>query len=207
MKICKNCKLEKDLKEFSVHAACIQGVRPECKTCYNIKAKSDIIKYVKKIYNTQKVSSIKRNHPPPDYSLDELTEWVKSQDSLENIWSRYQESNHTRRLAPSLDRLDCNLPYTLGNLELVTWEENDRRGSEHTKSGVKLTQHKAINAFYLDGSFYKSFVSLHEAAREVGGTPTNIQRVADEQVITKPDGRTTMPKTSKGFIWKWKEVK
>lgn len=203
MKTCIACLRSKPLSEFSKHSGFSDGRRSTCKQCYNIEQKSDPYRFFRKIYATQKASSTKRGHPPPAYSLDDLITWADSQPHIPALWDAYQSAGHPKRLAPSVDRIDSSLPYSLSNLELVTWEENDRRGSQDTKLGAKITQHKAVSAFNPDGSLHKTYCSLHEAARDVSGSPTNIQRVADSTVITKPNGRTTILRSTKGFIWKW----
>lgn len=203
MKTCIACGLAKPFAEFSKHSGFSDGRRSTCKQCYNVEQKSDPFRFFRKIYATQKASSTKRGHPAPTYTLEALIAWADAQPHLPSMWLAYQNAGHPRRLAPSIDRIDSNLPYTLSNLELVTWEENDRRGRRDTKLGTKITQHKAVAAFKQDGSLHKLYASLHEAARDVGGNPTNIQRVADQTPIMKPNGRTTVLRFTKGLKWKW----
>lgn len=203
MKTCIQCCKQQPLDAFSKHSGFSDGLRSSCKSCYNSNAKSDRDRFIRKIFATQNAASTKRGHPAPAYTLDWLTSWIKSQPAFPALWKAYQDSGHLRELAPSVDRMDSNLPYTMTNLELVTWGVNDARGSRDTLSGHKITQHRAVEAINPDGTVYRSFVSLHDAARVVGGNPTNIQRVADKATVTKPDGRTTVPKTSKGFGWRW----
>lgn len=203
MKTCIACQNIKPNMGFSKHSGFSDGLRSECKECYNIKQKSDPFRFFRKIYATQKASSIKRGHPAPSYTLEDLITWADSQPHLPYIWQAYQDSGQLRKLAPSVDRVNSNLPYTLGNLELVTWEENDFRGSKDIKLGIKVTQHKAVSAFNPDGSLHKTYLSLHEAARDVKGNPTNIQRVADKTTVTKPNGKTTVLQKTKGFLWEW----
>ena len=203
MRTCISCGRPKPVSEFSKHSGFSDGRRSTCKQCYNKAQKSDLYRFFRKIYVTQKASSAKRGHPTPDYSLDELIIWAHAQPQLPALWQAYQDTGHLRYLAPSFDRIDSNLPYSLGNLDLVTWGENDRRGTRDLKFGSKITKHKAVAAFNKDGPPHKAYQSLHQAARDVGGNPTNIQRVADGAIITKPDGRTTTLRSTKGFIWGW----
>lgn len=203
MKTCISCQSTKPTTGFSKHSNFKDGLRSECKDCFNIKQKSDPFRFFRKIYATQKSSSIKRGHPAPPYTLEDLIAWADSQPHLPGIWQAYQDANQPRNLAPSIDRIDSNLPYTIDNLELVTWEENDLRGNRDIKLGVKITQHKAVSAFNLNGSLHKTYISLHQAARDVKGYPTTIQRVADKTIVTKPNGKTTVLQKTKGFLWEW----
>ena len=203
MKICIKCGLGKKSWEFSKHSGFSDGLRSTCKRCYNHEQKADPFLFFRKIYATQKATSTKRKHPAPAYTLDDLIAWADAQPRLPAIWKAYQDAGQPLKLAPSIDRINSNLPYTFANMELVTWEENDRRGSADTKLGAKITQHRAVAAYNKDGSLHKTYCSLHEAARDVGGNPTNIQRVADRQVIKKADGRTTVLQSTKGLHWRW----
>lgn len=203
MKRCIACDLTKPALKFSKHQGFRDGRRSTCKQCYNTWQKSDEVRFVRKMYATQKASSTKRGHTPPDYSEEELYDWVISQTNFKSLWDNYQKNDHPKILAPSADRIDPNKPYTLNNLELITWAENDTRGSRDTKSGRVITQHKGVRSLNLDGTIHRTYVSLHEAARDVGGSATNIQRAADKATVVKPDGRTTVVKSSKGFIWEW----
>lgn len=203
MKTCIACEITKPLTDFPIHRGFTDGRRSTCKKCFCVQQKSDLPRFIRKIYATQKLSSALRSHPAPSYTLKELTDWANKQPQLTPLWEAYQASGHLRDLAPSIDRVNSNLPYTLDNLELVTWEVNNRRGTRDTKAGTKITQHKAVAAYNKDGSLHKTYVSLHEAARDTQSHPTTIQRIADAVVIKKSDGRTTVLKTSRGFKWKW----
>ena len=203
MKICKNCQQRKSLNAFSKHSGFSDGRRSTCKNCYNTEQKSDPRRFFAKIYATQKATSTKRGHPAPAYTLEQLIQWADMQPHLPALWDAYQSAGHPKKLAPSIDRKNSNLPYTLSNIQLMTWEENDRLGSRDTKLGTKITQHRSVSAYNPDGTLYKHYVSLHAAARDVNGNPTNIQRVADQATITKPNGKTTVLRSSRGFVWKW----
>jgi len=91
--------------------------------------------FFRKMLGTQRNRSKQRGHPPPAYSLDELIDWLKAQNHLTEMWNVYQDSGHSRMLAPSIDRLDDNLPYTLDNIRLVTWQQNCDKASQDRRDG------------------------------------------------------------------------
>lgn len=91
--------------------------------------------FFRKMLGTQRNRSKQRGHPPPAYSLDELIDWLKEQDHLTEMWNAYQDSGHNRMLAPSIDRLDDTLPYTLDNIRLVTWQENCNNAAKAASEG------------------------------------------------------------------------
>ena len=204
MKICKICGASKDFSEYSIHRQMKDGYRLECKECFNFAAKSDPTKFIHKMYASQVLSSKRRGHPAPGYTREEFVSWVLSQQNWKKLWETYQQKQHDKNYAPSVDRVNSNLPYLFNNIELVCWDENNIRGNKDTKSGHKQTQHKPVVAYTLDGKKVAEYVSLHEAARNTGTQVTNIQRVADGTLIHKSNGKTTMLRQTGGYIWKWK---
>lgn len=204
MKICKICEVSKDFSEYSVHRQMKDGYRLECKECYNFVAKSDPIKFIHKMYASQVLSSKRRGHPAPSYTREEFVSWVFSQQNWEKLWKTYQQKQHDKNYAPSVDRVNSQLPYTINNIELVSWDVNNTRGCRDTKSGYKQTQHKPVVAYTLDRKKVAEYVSLHEAARKTGTQVTNIQRVADGVPFRKSNGKMSMLYQTGGYRWKWK---
>ena len=121
-----------------------------------------------RLYQNQKNSSKRRGHPMPDYTLEELIEWLKNQPTLTEIWQDYQDSNHARKSAPSLDRLDDSKPYTLDNIRLTTWHINMTKAKQHTREGLlntnSITSSKKIQRLSMDGDVIDTFNSSGEAA-------------------------------------------
>lgn len=204
MKACKICGVSKDFSEYSIHRQMKDGYRLECKKCYNFAAKSDPTKFIHKMYATQVASSKRRGHPAPNYTREDFLNWALSQQNWKSVWEIYQQKQHDRNFAPSVDRVDSNLPYTFDNIELVCWGENSSRGIRDIKSGYKYTQHKPVVAYTLEGKKVAEYVSLHEAARKTGTYVTNIQRVADGIPFRKSNGKMTMMHQTGGYRWKWK---
>lgn len=79
------------------------------------------------IYSGQKQSSKARKHPPPAYSRDELTEWLYSKTSFNNLYDKWVESGFKRKLRPSCDRLDDNKGYSFDNIQVITMTENQTK--------------------------------------------------------------------------------
>jgi len=150
--------------------------------------------YFSRMYSRQLLNSKKRGHPSPDYTRDELIEWLKIQPNVDNIWNKYINSGRDRKFAPSIDRIDDNLPYTLSNIQLMTFEQNVSKAGESMKTGLKKTRHKAVACYHLDGTHHRDFISMEEAAREMNADPANIRLCA----LGKYN-------TCKGFTYKFKE--
>jgi hypothetical protein len=62
-------------------------------------------------------------------SREDFYTWAVNQDSFHKLWAVWINSNHDRKLCPSVDRIDSSKGYTLKNMEWVTHSENSSRGS------------------------------------------------------------------------------
>jgi len=132
----------------------------------------------------------------PSYTKEELQEWLFSQPLWFELYDNWVLSGFKKKLAPSIDRINYDLPYSLGNIQLMTWEENHKKGYEAVKSCVHHTQQKAVMQFGKDGSFIAEYVSIKEASRQTGINDYTI-------ILVCKDER----KTAGGYIWKYKEDK
>ena len=106
----------------------------------------------------------------PDYTLEELKEWVYKQSDFKKLFKDWKESGQKSLLVPSADRLDDSKPYTLDNIQLVTWAENL---AKHHK-GLNIV----ISKYTLDGNFVKIYNSVLEAAIDTNGFFQCIGRAA-----------------------------
>jgi len=146
------------------------------------------------IYNSQKQSSKRRGHPMPSYTLKELRQWMYSQKEFHELYDQWKASGYDRWLKPSCDRLDDYKPYTLDNLRVVTWKDNNRRSHRDMKNGVNNKQSKTVLQFTLNGEFVAEYYSMHNAERLTGILEGGISNVC-----------RGVRKTAGGFIWKFKE--
>lgn len=209
MKLCADCKQTFSLTEFVAKASCKDGYEPRCRRCRSIKYnKSTPDKLCKKLYLTQVTHSVSRGHPAPGYTMSEFTAWAKAQPTFDALYSAWQESNYKKELAPSADRINDSQPYSLSNLQLMTWEANRNKGAKSKKDGDTLTLHRGVIAYNKDGSIHKEYVSLAEAMREFGGKGTQswgITTVCNGVPVKDGKGKYYTPRTYKGFTWKWKD--
>lgn len=196
MKTCTDCKKVKPYTEFNAVSRYKDGYDIRCCSCRRIKylvGTPDLL--LKQIYRSQSGSSIQRGHPPPSYSINDLITWVNAQTVFPNLWEAFVASNYSKNMLPSIDRLDDSKPYTLDNIQIITWKENDVKGIK--------SRSKAVAAYNVDGTLYKTFASACEAARHVKAGQGDISAVANGTPVKRSNGRTFLPRSCKGFIWKW----
>ncbi len=115
----------------------------------------------------QRQSSKKRNHPKPDYTLQEFRDWLYSQSNFIYLYNNWVESDYEKYLKPSADRIDDNKPYTLDNLQLMTWGENDAKASNDHKTGKIIYDQKAVVGVNKITGEVVSFFSMNEAQRQL----------------------------------------
>lgn len=112
---------------------------------------------VEKMFHSQKRNSIKRGHELPCYTKNDLFRWVKTQSNFKILFDTWILSNFDKNLTPSCDRKDVEESYIFSNLQLCTWREN-------LLNEVKRKS-EPINAYNLQGSLIKEFISITQAAK------------------------------------------
>lgn len=144
------------------------------------------------IYGSQKKSSKRRGHPLPNYTLKELRDWMHSQPDFDILYKEWVKSGFDSKKKPSCDRIDDYAPYTIDNIRLVTWEENNNRNYENKINGKNTKQSKSVLQLTLEGIVVGEYHSIHHAWRETGSHYSNISACCH--------GR--LEKTG-GFIWRF----
>lgn len=61
---------------------------------------------------------------------DEFYEWALAQQDFHTIYDAWVRYGYPRCLAPSVDRIDPDRGYEIGNMEWVTMSENSRRSAQ-----------------------------------------------------------------------------
>ena len=207
MKTCIDCSKQKPYQDFVLKVSCKDGYEPRCRSCRTIKYnKSTPELLCKKLYNSQIFNSIKRGHTLPDYTLDQLIEVVLTMPGFHKLYKAWKDSGYSKNLVPSIDRKSDALPYTISNLQLMTWEENRAKSYQSKKDNELVVNQRAVNAFTKEGALYKTYSSMSEAMRDLGGVGSQsfgISSVCNGIPVPDGKGKLYTPRTYKGFIWKW----
>ena len=147
-----------------------------------------------KIYDNQKLTSKHRGHPMPSYTKKELREWMYSQSKFHELYDKWKASGYDRWLKPSCDRIDDYKPYTLDNLQLMTWQENKDKGHRDRRNGINNKYNVAVLQLTLDGEYITEYYSLREAERQTG--------ISHASIYQNCRG---IRKTAGGYVWKYKK--
>ena len=65
----------------------------------------------------------------PILDRDVFYKWALSNSSFWKLFNKYESSGYDRKLAPTVNRIDSDQGYILGNMRWLTHSENSRLGS------------------------------------------------------------------------------
>jgi|TARA_R110000737_G_C14519523_1_gene475140 hypothetical protein len=60
---------------------------------------------------------------------EEFYSWSSTNESFVLLYKEWVDSDYSRSLSPSIDRIDSSLGYTFENMQWITLSENSRRGA------------------------------------------------------------------------------
>ncbi len=189
-KICTKCDLVLDISRFRKSGKKLTSTRSECRDCENkvqelfSRTKRGV---VTTIYSSQRESSRKRLHHEPSYTKDELSDWITGQDVFHTLFKEWEKSGYDRWKKPSVDRIDNEIGYTMSNIQLMTWKENNDKGVEDLLI-------KTVYCYTLDGSRLTKYKSTMAAERATGVLAKNIGLVCN--------GRA---QSAGGMIWRYED--
>jgi len=196
MKTCNICKEEKELSMFGNNKKYKDGLQALCKSCaYEEQKEYTRTKkgLITVIYRSQKQRSKVRGHRFPEYTKQELKEWLYSQKEFHEIYSEWKASGYKKELCPSVDRKNDYIHYTFSNIQLMTWGENNSKGHNDRRNGVNSKHSKQVFQYTLKGELIKSYNSTMEVQRELG--------IGNSQISACCLGKAD---TAGGFRWGYK---
>lgn len=171
-RVCSMCKETKEYSEFQKNSATNLGISSACKNClkeYYIKKKRTKLGLISAIYTEQKNSCKDRKHELPKYSKEELIEWALNQPNFNILYNNWVQSGHNKWERPSIDRIDNFKTYSLDNIQLVTFKENNARSHIDAANGDQLGVNLIeVEQYDLEGNFIRSYKSMSEASKQTG---------------------------------------
>ena len=164
MKICPKCKLTKDITDFSRNTSW-------CKPC-KVKSTQERNKtplgVVNMVYANQRMTSRKMGRPEPNYTHQELRDWVFNQPNWTALYNAWVASGYDKYIKPSCDRINSSLPYTLNNLQLVTFTENMANQARDSRKGMHLGRNGvAVRQLTKTGEIVAEYPSISLAMRSL----------------------------------------
>lgn len=197
---CIKCGELKTSSLFVKDKTIISGYKLLCKNCDRLRAK----KYrqtkrglISQIYNHQKQNSKRRGYNNPNYTKNQLMEWIICQPLFFELFETWEQCNYHKELTPSVDRKDDYKSYTIDNIQLMTWGQNRKKSYKDVKYGINNKKSKTTLQLDMNGNFIKEYYSLKEASRSTGIQFSNISACCLGKKGHSHAG---------GFKWKYKLI-
>lgn len=170
-KVCTKCNNAVNCTEYHRRSKSPDGLSTVCKAC--AKSNKLLVKRSEKglvasIYSDQKSHSRVRGNPQPTYSSTDLLHWVYLQDNFKALYAAWVASSYDKWCRPSVDRLRDSEGYSLDNIRLVSWKENNIQSHKDKLSGENKIDSKVVYQYTLSGEYVTSYHSMSEASRVIG---------------------------------------
>ncbi len=173
-----------------------KGVHAQCKLCFSSQIK-DYKKtkegLITKIYSSQRSNSRFRGHNPPEYSSNELKEFLLDLKKFHLLYDKWVISGFNKMKIPSVDRINDSIGYSLSNIQLMTWEQNKNKGDKNRNHKLNTKNSKPVIQYSKNGDMLREFPSQMEAMRHTGICVVGICKCVNGKI-----------KTSGGFVWEFK---
>lgn len=212
---CPDCSSQREIRQDSfkaVETTC-------CRSCVNLrrptKPEEELFDWksyyhskvgkLAHLFQTQRVRCKEKGWDAPIYTQEELTEWGMSLPKFHDIFDAWVASDFQKSLSPSIDRLDDYKSYSLSNIRLVTWQENNDKGRYWQVIGLNTKNSIAVDQLTLNGRFIKRFHSVAAAGRALEIDNTKIGQVC-RGLPVKKGNRMSTPKTAGGYMWRYSSV-
>ena len=132
--------------------------------------------------------SKRRGHELPTFTMAEFRSWTLSQENFLSLWDAWAKEGCPTRLIPSVDRLHNNFGYTLDNMQILPFHENQSKDATNNSQ----SSHKSVKQLTMTGEYIATFNSIMEASRVTGATNDGITRCCN--------GTQTH---ARKFLWVW----
>jgi len=166
-KICTKCNVEQPLDCYRVNKGYTEHVCRECNRLESTRIRRTKDGVVNTMYSHQRGSSKKRNHAMPTYTKQELKDWLFSQEKFHTLYDNWKRLDYQSEYKPSVDRLDERIGYTMANIQLVSWGENNRNHSIGIELETSSKFTRPIKQYTLEGELIEEFISVAEASRQL----------------------------------------
>jgi len=176
-KICEKCKASTKLENFPKIKRCISGFSNRCKKCIaknnrDYRRKKDKLAILR--YNQISGCFKRRNLEPHNFTRKEFIEWFNNNPKLDSLYRNWVDGGFIKDSSISIDRLDDYKPYSLNNIRLVTWKENNEKGKKDRRNGINNKHSKALIQLGENGDFIEKYPSISFASRKTGISKGNI---------------------------------
>jgi len=141
-KTCTLCNNTKSFVMFNRDSTKFDGLETRCSACSK-KVKQlyhrTLNGKIKNLYKDEVNNSKKRNRVRPSYTKKWFIKWCMRSELFITLYEKWVESGYDKDLAPSVDRIDSNKPYTKNNIQVMTWYDNNKKGRIENSKAYRRT--------------------------------------------------------------------
>lgn len=143
---CTKCQLEKESINYYKHSRICKDCRKEYQrqkrvtidNLYTKKYEKTKKGFLVRMYRnmTSRVNGIqiKNYHLYKNKHIlekEEFYNWALNNDKFHQLFEVWELNNYKRKITPSIDRIDANFGYILGNIQFLTLSENCSKTSRN----------------------------------------------------------------------------
>ena len=173
--------------------------RKEYNKKYRQENKGELFYWITKIYGRMKRDNKNKFNIDLPFTKDEFKKWLDDnyKTEIRRMLTEYKNSNYIKGLCPSVDRIDDYKSYKFDNMQLLTWEENNKKGHNSLKTRLQTSKmakekwSKKVIQKDLDGNVIATFNSTHDVERLLCYDSSLIDRACRLNTV------------SKGYRWKY----
>lgn len=137
------------------------------------------------LYAKIRERSKRNNRQNDEFTLAEFRAFLEATD-IRRLFRRWERGNWSNKGRPSVDRIDCLLGYTFDNMQVITAQENRKKGDEEKI----ILWGKPIHQVSLSGNVVAKYPNIKKAMEMTGINRNNISSVLHGK-----------RKTAGGFKW------
>jgi hypothetical protein len=123
------------------------------------------------------------------YSLKELHEKFLNDNRFDRLFKEWVLSNFNKLKIPTIDRINCKKPYSIENIQCLTWEEN------RYKQRMETNIFRAKQIVSIKDDIVVEYKSVSDAVRKTGIMQGNISSCL-----------TGKRKSCGGYKWIYKNI-
>lgn len=193
-------RVRKDTPEYMLKYSHLPYSSKEYQQAYRRESKRNPATWLTKTYSRIKRDNLNKFGLELSFSKEEFKKWAfeDNEQVFNDLFKRYIESDFNKHNNPSVDRIDDYDSYRFSNMQLISWQENDKLGSQSLKNRISCSEmslkynSKRVMQYTLNGDYVSEYPSAREAARKNGICSSSISKVC-----------RNVQKTCGGYIWRY----